>query len=68
MQVEYDRWKNSDMESVKKLEKIIKSRKGRLTIDDWIMCMQSYGIPADKIGEIAKTEVPKNLYYEISQR
>lgn len=30
--------------------------------------MQSYGIPADKIGEIAKIEVPKNLYYEISQR
>ena len=68
MQVEYDRWKNSDVESVKKLEKIIKSRKGKLTIDDWITCMQSHGIPADKIAEIAKIEVPKNLYYEISQR
>lgn len=53
---------------MKKLEKTIKSRKGKLTIDDWITCMQSHGIPADKIAEIAKIEVPKNLYYEISQR
>ena len=68
MQVEYDRWKYSDDESVKKLEKIIKQRKGKLKIDDWIMCMQSHGIPADKIAEIAKTEVPKNLYYEIAQK
>lgn len=39
IQVEYDRWKNSDEESVKKLDKIIKQRKGKLTIDDWIVCM-----------------------------
>lgn len=51
---------------MKKLEKLLKSRKGKLSIDDWIMCMQSHGIPADKIAEIAKTEVPKNLYYEIA--
>jgi alanyl-tRNA synthetase len=39
IQVEFDRWKNSDEESVKKLDKIIKQRKGVLTIDDWIVCM-----------------------------
>jgi len=66
MQVEYDRWKSSDDESVKKLEKILKQRKGQLKIEDWIMAMQSYGIPADKIAEVAKTDVPKNLYYEIA--
>lgn len=37
--VEYDRWKNSDDESVKKLNKVIQQRKGKLTIDDWIVCM-----------------------------
>ncbi len=37
--VEYDRWRFSDEESVKKLEKIMKQRKGKLTIDDWIVCM-----------------------------
>mmetsp|Transcript_400 Transcript_400/g.787 ORF Transcript_400/g.787 Transcript_400/m.787 type:complete len:329 (+) Transcript_400:962-1948(+) len=68
IQVEYDRWRNSDDESVKKLEKIIKQRKGKLTIDDWIVCMQSHGIPADKIAEVVKAPVPQNLYYEISIR
>ena len=37
--VEFDRWKNSDDESVKKLNKVIQQRKGKLTIDDWIVCM-----------------------------
>ena len=68
IQVEYDRWRNSDDESVKKLEKIVKQRKGKLTIDDWIVCMQSHGIPADKISEIVKAPIPGNLYYEISVR
>lgn len=68
IKVEYDRWRFSDEESVKKLEKIIKQRKGKLTIDDWIVCMQSHGIPADKISEIVKAPIPMNLYYEISQR
>ena len=39
IKVEFDRWKNSDEESVKKLEKVIKQRKGKLTLDDWIICM-----------------------------
>ena len=50
--VEYDRWKNSDDESVKKLNKVIQQRKGKLTIDDWTVCMQSHGSPADKISEV----------------
>ena len=66
--VEFDRWKFSDDESVKKLEKIIKQKKGKLTIDDWIVCMQSHGIPADKISEIVKAPIPQNLYYEIAIR
>lgn len=68
IQVEYDRWRSSDDESVKKLEKLIKQRKGQLTIDDWIVCMQSHGIPADKISEIVKAPVPQNLYYEIAMK
>ena len=68
IKVEYDRWKNSDEESVKKLDKIIKQRKGKLTLDDWIVCMQSHGIPADLISEIVKAPIPQNLYYEIAMR
>jgi hypothetical protein len=38
----------------KKLEKIIKQKKGKFAIDDWIQCMQAFGIPADKIAEVVK--------------
>jgi alanyl-tRNA synthetase len=46
----------------------LKTRKGQLTIDDWIVAMQSWGIPADNISEISGQPVPGNLYYEIAQR
>lgn len=42
--------------------------KGKLSIDDWILVMQSWGIPADAISEITKIPIPGNLYYEISNR
>lgn len=58
IQVEYDRWRFSDAESVDKLNKLIKKRKGKLILDDWITCMQSYGIPADKVAEITNTAIP----------
>ena len=39
-----------------------------MTIDDWILAMQSYGIPADAIAQISGQPVPGNLYYEIAVR
>jgi len=50
------------------LNKLLKKNKNKLKIDDWITAMQSWGIPADKIGEISKLPVPGNLYYEIATR
>jgi hypothetical protein len=32
------------------------------------MGMQAWGIPADVIAEVSKTEVPGNLYNEIDKR
>ena len=69
IRVELDRWKNTDEVQRKNLEKLLKQRKnGKLTIDDWVVAMQSWGIPADRISEISKDPVPGNLYYEIAQR
>jgi len=68
IKVEYDRWMNTDEVQKKNLDKLLKQRKGQLTIDDWIMCMQSYGIPADRVSEISGQPVPGNLYYEIATR
>ena len=67
LQIEYDRWLTTDKDQKTKLDKLIK-KKGGMTIDDWIVAIQSYGIPADRISEVAKIPIPGNLYYEIAQR
>jgi alanyl-tRNA synthetase len=66
IKVEYDRWRNTDEVQKKNLEKIVKSKKGKLDIDDWIKAMQSWGIPADRISVISGLPIPGNLYYEIA--
>ena len=68
IKVERERWLTTDEAQKKNLEKLLKQKKGVLSIDDWIMCMQSWGIPADRISHFSNIPVPGNLYYEISQR
>jgi alanyl-tRNA synthetase len=67
IQLEYEKWLSTDKEQKDKLEKLVK-KKGKLTIDEWIIAMQSWGIPADRISELTGIQIPGNLYYEISQR
>ena len=67
IRVEYDRWVNQDEEAIKKLQKTIRQRKGELSLEDWIVCMQSYGVPADKISEVTGQPIPGNLYLRISE-
>ena len=43
-------------------------RKGVFTIDDWILAMQTWGVPADVISQVCKAEIPGNLYNEIANR
>lgn len=64
---EYNRWESTDKDQQKKLLNLFAKNK-KLTIDDWIIAMQSWGIPADAISQITKLPIPGNLYYEISNR
>lgn len=68
IKVEHERWKNTDEVQKKSLEKVLKTKKNKLDIDDWIVAMQSWGIPADRISAISGLSIPGNLYYEIAQR
>jgi alanyl-tRNA synthetase len=68
IRVEYDRWLHTDDAQAQNLEKLLKKKAGKLTMDDWIMAMQSWGISADKISEVCKIPIPGNLYYEIATR
>ena len=65
---EYDRWRNTDESQKIDLEKLLKKNKGVLTIDDWIVAMQSWGVPADRISQISGIPVPGDLYKEIADR
>lgn len=65
--LEYERWLKTDDSQKTKLEKLLKKNKA-LTIDDWILAMTSYGIPADAISAICNQPIPGNLYYEIATR
>lgn len=67
IQIEYERWVNTDGIMRSKLEKLLSKNK-KLTIEDWIVAMTSWGIPADVIALISKEPVPGNLYYEIALR
>lgn len=73
LKMEYERWLTTDVSQKQKLEKIIKKNKDKkngqaLSIDDWILAITTYGIPADTISEISGQPIPGNLYYEIAYR
>ncbi len=59
---EYERWLETDEAQQKKLTALFKKNSNKLSIDDWILAMQSWGIPADAISQITKLEIPGNLY------
>lgn len=68
IKVEYERWLTTDDAQAQNLEKLLKKKGGKLSIDDWIVAMQSWGISADTISEVCKLPIPGNLYYEIATR
>lgn len=65
MEVEYERWRTTDDSQQKQLEKILKKNGGKLSLKDWMVAIESWGIPADTIAEISGLRQPGNLYYEL---
>ncbi len=66
--LEKTKWETTDKDAKIKLEKMLKDKKNNLTVDDWIYCMGTWGIPADKIAAISMKPIPSNLYAEIDLR
>ena len=62
IKIEHFRWANTEGGQKQKLEQLLKKTKGKLDIENWIMAIQSWGIPADAISQICKLPVPDNLY------
>jgi alanyl-tRNA synthetase len=68
IRIEYERWASTETAQKKKLETLVTKNKGVLSLDNWILAIQSWGIPADAISQICKIPVPDNLYAEIAAR
>ena len=68
LKLELTKWQNTDKDAKTKLDKLLKDKKNVLNIDDWIYCMGTWGIPADKISLISQLQIPNNLYLEIEKR
>jgi alanyl-tRNA synthetase len=68
IKIEYERWASTETAQKKKLEQLVVKSKGKLSLDNWIMIIQSWGIPADAIAQICNLPVPDNLYAEIASR
>jgi alanyl-tRNA synthetase len=68
LELEYFKWKATDNKQKEQLEKHLKKKGGVLSIDDWILAMESWGIPAERISDITSIPIPGNLYYEIALR
>ena len=68
IEVEYERWLTTDEAQTAQLKNLLKKKKNKLSIDDWILAMTSWGIPVDTIAKITGTPAPGNLYYEIATR
>lgn len=68
IEVEYERWLHTDEAQTISLKKLLQKKKNKLSIDDWILAMTSWGIPVETISKLSGTPVPGNLYYEIATR
>lgn len=68
IKIEFERWSSTETAQKKKLEQLIAKNKGKLSLDNWIVAIQSWGIPADVISQVCKEPVPDNLYAEIALR
>jgi alanyl-tRNA synthetase len=73
IELEFERWQTTDGAQTDKLNKLMQKLKAKdpkmtLSLDDWIVCVSSWGIPADQVAKVTKQAIPLNLYYEIASR
>lgn len=62
IEMEYERWLSTDEAQKQKLVKLVQKRGGVLTLEDWIVAVTSWGLPADKIGEFSGLKVRAYLF------
>ncbi len=49
--MEYEKWSNTDAAQKQKLERLFQ-KTGKLSLNDWMVAIESWGMPPDTISEI----------------
>jgi alanyl-tRNA synthetase len=68
IELEYERWTTTDDKQKDQLRKLLKKRKNKLGLEDWITAVTAWGIPADTVATESKTEIPLNFWYTVAER
>lgn len=67
IQIEFDKWDSTDKAQQKKIVDIFNKKK-TLTLNDWIVAIESWGMSPDSIAEATGLLQPDNLYNEMELR
>ena len=67
MSIEYERWTTNADKQKSRLQKLLKKKKNKLSLNDWIVCLTSWGISAEMISEVSGIEAPANLHSKIAE-
>lgn len=65
--LEYKRWENGKQASIRNLQKLLKQSKNKLSIDDWICCIESFGLDPTEIHEISGNPIPDDLWLKFDE-
>lgn len=68
LELEYTRWTTTDKDSRDKVEKLLKKGKGKLSIEDWVTIVTTFGLNADQVSELTGIPVPDNLYSRVAEQ
>ena len=67
IELEYQRWETGKVDAIKKLNALLKKKKNQLSIDDWILAIESYGLSSEEIHDISHIEIPDNLWLKFNE-
>ncbi|OHS94213.1 alanyl-tRNA synthetase family protein [Tritrichomonas foetus] len=67
IELEYQRWEGGKADANRKLQAILKKNGNKLTIDDWILAIGTYGLDPGEIHEISGIPVPDDLWLKFDE-
>lgn len=67
IRLEYQRWETGKTSSVRSLQQLLKKKKNKLDINDWILCIESYGLDPKEISEISQNPIPDDLWLKFDE-